>query len=67
MNTGWKFLIEVLIIGAITALTLFILTRVILPNTTGKILLLGFLTGAIVHILFEIFGGNIAYCKYRLK
>jgi hypothetical protein len=40
---------------------------IIEPNTILRILVLGFLTGAIVHIIFELTGGNAAYCKTKLS
>jgi hypothetical protein len=60
-------LIEMLVVGAITAFVLVLLSMIVKPISIWNIVLLGFLTGAIVHFLMEIFGGNIAYCKYKLN
>jgi hypothetical protein len=60
-----QFLIQILSIGVVTAIIFLLLSLIIEPNTVLRILVLGFLTGAIVHILFELTGGNTLYCKNR--
>ncbi len=62
-----RLLIEMVVIGLITAIVLYLLTFAIPPNSTWKILALGFLTGALVHLLMELTGGNDKYCEMRLK
>jgi hypothetical protein len=62
-----RFLIEMAVIGLITAIVLMLLTFAINPDSTWKILLLGFLTGALVHLLMELTGGNDKYCEMRKK
>lgn len=61
-----QFLIQILSIGAVTAIVFLLLSLIVEPNTVLRILVLGFLTGAIVHILFELTGGNQAYCRNKL-
>jgi hypothetical protein len=62
-----RFLIQLLSIGSVTAIIFLLLTLIIEPNTILRILVLGFLTGAIVHIIFELTGGNASYCKTKLS
>jgi uncharacterized membrane protein YvlD (DUF360 family) len=62
-----QFIIEPIVIGLMTALLLWILTRFIRPDTTVKILVLGFLVGAIFHFIMEALGMNMKYCKYRIS
>lgn len=62
-----RLLIEMVIIGIITAIVLYLLTFIIKPDSTWKILALGFLTGALVHFLMEVTGGNDKYCEMRLS
>jgi hypothetical protein len=62
-----RILIEMIIIGIVTAIVLFLLTFAIEPDTTLKILALGFLTGALVHFMMEILGANDKYCEMRNK
>jgi hypothetical protein len=61
-----QFLIQILSIGAVTAIVFLLLSLIIEPNSVLRILVLGFLTGALVHILFELTGGNVMYCKTKL-
>lgn len=63
----YLLLIETIAIGVMTAIILFVLSLIIKPTSTWRILVLGFLTGAIFHFLMEILGGNDKYCKYKIK
>lgn len=66
MNIG-QFLIELLSVGGVTAIVFLLLSFIIVPSSILRILVLGFLSGAIVHILFELTGGNKYYCNLKLK
>lgn len=62
-----QFLIELLSVGGVTAIIFLLLSLIIEPNTVLRILVLGFLSGAIVHTIFELTGGNTYYCKMKLN
>jgi hypothetical protein len=62
-----QFLIELLSVGGVTAIIFLLLSLIIEPNTVLRILVLGFLSGAIVHTIFELTGGNTYYCNMKLK
>jgi hypothetical protein len=61
------FLFQLLSVGIVTAIVFLLLSLIIEPNTILRIIVLGFLTGVIVHTLFELTGGNVAYCKKLLQ
>jgi hypothetical protein len=70
-----NFLLEALIVGLVTAVVGFIISTSLMYARNSDFslekyhfwpwVLLGyFLTGVIIHILFEITGGNSWYCKH---
>lgn len=63
-------LIEVIVIGAFSALLQFLIYKALtgaFPNPKlehyNKMILGGFLLGASIHIIFEVIGANEAWCK----
>jgi hypothetical protein len=59
-----QVLIESFVVGIVTALFLLVLSYLIKPNSLIKILLLGFFTGFLIHIILELIGVNKYYCKH---
>jgi len=59
-----QVLIESLIVGLFMAVLVTLLGYFILPGTSvPKLLLIGFLGGALGHIILEVLGLNKMYCK----
>jgi membrane-bound metal-dependent hydrolase YbcI (DUF457 family) len=58
-----QLLIECVFVGLATAIFLLIISYLIKPNSTFKILLLGFVTGFLIHFLLDLIGINKYYCN----
>lgn len=59
-----QVVLEAIAVGAITAPFLLIFMSALKPRSISEFTLAGFLLGFMVHITFEIFGGNAWFCKY---
>jgi hypothetical protein len=60
-----SLLLESVIIGIITAFVLLLWSNLITPNTTFKIIIIGFLTGSVIHIIFDLLKINKYYCNTK--
>lgn len=59
--------IEVAIISVVTAAILALAVRIGgTIDTIGKALMVGGITGALIHLGFEVAGLNSVYCKLKL-
>ena len=55
---------EAIVVGIITALALVSAFTIVHPQTPTQLLATGFIIGVLIHLGFEIAGGNAWYCKY---
>jgi hypothetical protein len=63
-----QLILEAIAVGIITMIFLIIISYLLKgPEINGKFALIGFLTGAAVHVGMEYTGGNDWYCNYKLK
>lgn len=56
--------IEATVVGLVLAGALVAAMQVFKPVSTSQLALLGFALGVLVHLGFEVGGGNAWYCKY---
>ena len=59
-----QVLYEAAVVGAVTAIALAIMLAFITPTTTLHRLVTGFVLGVCMHLLFEMTGANMWYCKH---
>ena len=65
MKYGGRLAFEVVAVAAATALSMGLAVAVAGPiASVKKALVVGLLVGAIIHVAFEVLGGNAWYCSY---
>ncbi len=65
MTYATRLAMEVAVVGAVTALALAFAVSVTGPiRTVRKGLVVGLLMGAVIHVAFELLGGNAYFCSF---
>lgn len=59
------FLIEAFVVGTTFALLLILVSYFIPATSIPNLILIGFLSGVLGHLLFEVLGLNNYYCAYK--
>ena len=57
-------LVEAVVVGIVFMLLLVVMSYILYGDSNKKLLVLGFLTGSIAHLGFEVAGANGWYCKH---
>lgn len=61
--TSSRLWLETLGVGAVAAVVFTLLTQLLEPDSLWRRASVGFLTGAVIHLVFELVGWNAYYCQ----